>query len=141
MASTNLKVRSGNRTVVSFDGIDIGLVQSVQMSDNYGHEPAYGIGDIEPQEHVPTQAQYAISVSKMVLLKELTRSAGITAENADSVLQGRVFDITQYGKDENEVLRKYSGCSYVSGSTETVANRITTANAQFMALRVSGVGF
>lgn len=140
MASTNLKVRSGNRTVVSFDGQDIGLVQNVRMSDDYGHEPAYGIGDAEPQEHVPGAASYSLSVSKMVLLKDLVRSAGIFAENSADVLKGRVIEITQYGKDENDVLRKYSGCTYVSGDVEVQANRIVTSSAQFKALTVSGTG-
>lgn len=140
MASTNLKVRSGNRTVVSFDGIDIGLVQNLRASDDYGHEPASGIGDAHAVEYVPGMARHSISVSKMVLLKDLVRSAGIFAENADAVLQGRVFDIVQYGKDENDILRKYVGCTFTSGDTEVSAHRIVTSNAQFMGLDVSGTG-
>ena len=65
---TNLKVRSGNRTVISFGSIDIGLVQSVRSSDDYGHEGASGIGDAHVVEYVPGQARHSISVSKMVLL-------------------------------------------------------------------------
>jgi hypothetical protein len=140
MAATNLKVRSGNRTVVSIDGQDIGLIQTVSMNDDYGHEPAYGIGDAEPQEHVPGAANYSISVTKMVLLKELMRSSGIFSENATDALKGRVFEFTTYGKDETDVLRKYSGCSYVSGSTEVTANRIVTSTGQFKALSVTGLG-
>ncbi|MCE3605738.1 hypothetical protein LXA47_19320 [Massilia sp. P8910] len=140
MASTNLKVRSGNRTVVSFDGNDIGLVQNVRTNDEYGHEPASGIGDARAVEYVPGMARHSISVSKMVLLKELVRAAGVTAENSADVLKGRVFDIVQYGVDENDILRKYTGCTFVSGDTEVVAHRIVTSNAQFMALDVSGVG-
>lgn len=137
---TNLKVRSGNRTVVSFAGNDIGLVQSVRSNDDYGHEPASGIGDAHVVEYVPGQARHSISVSKMVLLKDQVRNAGIMAENADAVLKGRVFDIITYGKDEADVLRKYEGCTFVSGDTEVTAHRIVTANAQFMALNVSGTG-
>jgi hypothetical protein len=140
MASTNLKIRSGNRTVVSIDGQDIGLIQNVRMSDDYGHEAAYGIGDAEPQEHVPGAASYSVSVTKMVLLKDMMRSAGIFSENADDVLKGRVLDFTLYGKDENDVLRSYKGCSYVSGDSEVQANRIVTASAQFKALKVTGTG-
>jgi len=136
----NLKVRSGNRTVVSFDGKDIGLVQSVQMSDDYGHEPASGIGDAKVVEYVPGQARHSLSVSKMVLIKDLCRQAGITAENSDVVLKGNVFTFTTYGKDENDVLREYKGCTYTGGSVEVSAHRIVTSNAQFAALDVSGTG-
>lgn len=140
MAGTNLKVRSGNRTVVSFDGQDIGLVQSVRSSDDYGHEPASGIGDAHVVEHVPGMARHTISISKMTLLKDLVRKAGIYAENADDVLKGRVFDIVTYGKDENDILRKYTGCTFVNGDTEVVAHRIVTSNATFNAIDVSGTG-
>lgn len=140
MASTNLKTRSGNLIVVRFDGQDIGLVQSVRKSDDYGHEPASGIGDIHVQEYVPGMARHSISVSKMILLKEKVRSAGIYAENGDDVLRGRVFDIVSYDKDGSTELRKYEACSFVSGDTEVSAHRIVTSNAQFMALNVSGTG-
>lgn len=140
MAATNLLVRSGNRILVQFDGKDIGLVQSVRMSDDYGMEPASGIGDAHVQEHVPGMARHSLDVSKMVLLKDEARSAGITGTNADDVLKGRVFDIVQYGKDQNDVLRKYKGCSYASGSIDVSAHRIVVGNAQFMALDVEGTG-
>lgn len=140
MGQTNLNVRSGNRTVIDFDGKDIGLVQSVRSSDDYGHEPASGIGDAHVVEYVPGQARHSVSVSKMVLIKELARAAGLFAENADAVLLGRVFNITTYGKDAGDVLRRYTGCTFVSGDTEISAHRIVTANAQFMALNVTGTG-
>lgn len=140
MASTNVIVRSGNRIVIQFNGMDIGLVQNVRMSDDYGMEPASGIGDIHVQEHVPSVARHSLDVSKMVLIKENVRSSGIYAENGDDVLKGRVFDIVKYGKDDNDVLRKYKGCSYASGSIDVSAHRIVVSNAQFMALDVEGTG-
>ena len=37
---TNVKTRSGNRIVVVFDGIQLGLVRSVRANDDYSPEPA-----------------------------------------------------------------------------------------------------
>ena len=91
----NLKVRSGNRIVVLFDGQQIGMVRSVRASDDYSPEPASGIGDIHAQEYVPTMARHTLSVSSMVLIKNNMQSAGITPENGDAVLQGLVFDCGQ----------------------------------------------
>jgi len=140
MASTNLKTRSGNRVVVSFDGKQIGLVQSVRMNDDYGPEPASGIGDIHVQEYVPTMARHSLSVSSMVLFVGAMREAGLTAENGDAVLQGLVFDITVFSKDDGSQLRKYVGCSYASGDVEVNKHAIIMANGQFNALDVSGTG-
>ena len=136
----NLKVRSGNRIVVLFDGQQIGMVRSVRASDDYSPEPASGIGDIHAQEYVPTMARHTLSVSSMVLIKNNMQSAGITPENGDAVLQGLVFDLEVYSKDDGKLLRKYIGVSYASGDSDINAHQIVVASGQFNALDVTGSG-
>lgn len=140
MSRTNLKVRSGNRIAVTLDGKEVGLVQSVRMSDDYGPEPASGIGDIHVAEYVPTMARHSIAVSKMVLNADKMRSTGISALDGDDVLAGRVFDIVVYSKDDGSELRKYIGCTYASGDVEVNKHAIIVSNGQFMALDVKGDG-
>lgn len=139
MASVNLKARSGNRVIVTFDTKQIGLVQSVRMSDDYGPEPASGIGDIHVQEYVPTMARHTLAVSAMKLFKGDMRSAGITALDGDDVLDGKIFDILVLSKDDGTELRKYTGCSYASGDVDISKHQIIVSNAQFNALDVSGI--
>lgn len=136
----NLKVRSGNRIVVLFDGQQIGMVRSVRASDDYSPEPASGIGDIHAQEYVPTMARHTLSVSTMVLIKNNMQSAGITPENGDAALQGLVFDLEVYSKDDGKLLRKYIGVSYASGDIDINAHQIVVASGQFNALDVTGSG-
>jgi hypothetical protein len=138
MSTTNIKTRSGNRVVVMFDGKQIGLVQSVRMSDDYGPEPASGIGDIHVVEYVPTQARHTISVSSMVLFRGNMRDAGITAIDGDDMLEGKIFDIVTLSKDDGTEMRKYMGCSYASGDVEVQKHAIIVSNAQFNALNVTG---
>jgi len=138
MAQTNLKTRSGNRIVVVFDGKQIGLVQSVRASDDYAPEPASGIGDIHVQEYVPTMARHSLSVSTMVLNQGSMLAAGIAMENGDAVLQGLVFDIEVYSKDDGTLLRKYVGCSYASGDLEFSKHAIVMSSGTFNALDVVG---
>jgi len=140
MASRNLRTRSGNRIEVAFDGKRIGLVQSVRMSDDYGPEPASGIGDIHVLEYVPTMARHSLSVSAMVLNRGAMLDAGIAMENGDAVLQGIVFDIEVYSKDDGSLLRKYIGCSYASGDLDVSKHTIIMQSGMFNALDVSGVG-
>lgn len=139
-ASQNLKTRSGNRIIVTFGGVQVGLVQSVRMSDDYSPEPASGIGDIHVQEYVPTMARHNLSVSAMVLNVGSLRAAGIAMENGDAVLQGLVFDIESYSKDDGTLLRKYMGCSYASGDIEVNKHAIVMTSGTFNALDVSGTG-
>lgn len=136
----NRNVRSGNQIKVFFDGKQIGLIQSLSCSDDYAPEPASGIGDIHVQEYVPTMARHTLSVSAMLLNKSQLQAAGIVPENGDAVLQGLVFDIESYDNLTGVLLRKYSGCSYASGSVDTTKHAIVTTNAQFNALDVTGTG-
>lgn len=138
MATQNLKVRSGNRIVVMFDGKQIGLLQSVRANDDYAPDAASGIGDIHPVEYVPTMARHSISVQAMVLFRGAMLEAGIAMENGDDVLRGVVFDIEHYSKDDGSLLRKYTGCSYASGSIDVSKHAIVMQDAQFNALDVSG---
>ena len=136
----NLKVRSGNRIVVMFDGKAIGMVKSVRAGDDYSPEPASGIGDIHVQEYVPTMARHSLSVSSLTLIKGNMRQAGILPENGDAALEGLVFDFEVYDKDTGELLRKYTGCTYASGDLEINAHQILANSAQFMCLNVTGSG-
>lgn len=140
MAQTNLKVRSANRIVVLIDGKQVGALQSVRFSEDYGVEQVYGIGDIEPVESVPTAARYSISVSNVVLRKDSLRKLGIVPEDGAGALKGRVLDFEQYDKDTGELLRAFRGCTYGSGDVDISKNAIVMASASFMALTVSGTG-
>lgn len=141
MARENIKVHSGNRVEIRFDGVTIGLLQGVSASDDMGPEPASGVGDVHVQEYVPTMARHSVSADTMVLINDNMRKAGIALENGDDALKGQVFDIEIYGKAPNAgLLRKYIDCSYASGSVSVQKHAIVVSQAQFNALDVTGKG-
>ena len=134
------KVQSGNRIVVEFGGVAVGMIQSVRMSDSYALEDATQIGDIHVQEHVPTKASHTLSVSAMNLRVGSLRAAGAIPQNGDVALQGLVLDFVSYSRDTGLPLRKYVSCSYDSGDTDVSANRIVMNSGTFKALDVMGTG-
>jgi len=141
MATQNLKTRSGNRARVYFDGQLVGLVQTLRMSDDYAPDPASGIGDIHVQEWVPTMARHSLNASVMVLNRgALSQAGAIIPENGDAVLRGLVFTIETIDTLTNDVLRKYTGCSYASGDIEVSKHTIVMQSAQFNALDAAGTG-
>jgi hypothetical protein len=140
MAQVNLKARSGNNIVITFDGKQVGAIKSVSLNDDYSPEPVTGIGDIHVAEWVPTVARHTLSINSLVLRIGSMREAGITALNGEDVLIGRVFDILVISKEDGKLLRKYTGCSYASGSVEVSANAIVVNSGQFNALNVTGDG-
>lgn len=134
----NIKVRSGNRIVVLFGGEQVGLIQNVSANDDYGPEPASGIGDIHAVEYVPTMARHSLNISSMLLKKGALLEAGAAVENGDGALRGLVFDFEIYSKDDGTPLRKYIGCSYASGSLEISKHAIVMQSGMFNALDVMG---
>lgn len=141
MAVSNVKTRSGNRAVVFFDGQKVGLIQNIRMSDDYAPDPASGIGDIHVQEYVPTIARHNLNVSSMVLIRgALSQAGAVIPENGDAVLLGLVLDIEIFDKSTNDLLRKYTGCSYASGDLEVSKHTIVMQSGTFNALNVSGTG-
>ncbi|MGF6641768.1 hypothetical protein [Paraburkholderia sp. MM6662-R1] len=137
-SQVNLKTRSGNRCIITFGGQQVGLLQSVRANDDYAPEPASGIGDIHVQEYVPTMARHTLSIQTMVLDVGALINAGAAMQNGDAVLQGLVFDIEMYSKDDGTLLRKYVGCSYASGDLEITKHAIVMQTGQFNALDVAG---
>lgn len=140
MAFQQTNIHSGNRILVKFDGVTVGLIQSLRLSDDYGPEPASGIGDIHAQEYVPSMARHSINVSNMVMKSKSLRSQGLAPENGDAMLLGVVFDIIVQDKDTGKNLRKYRNCSYASGSVDVSKHAITISDGMFNALDVQGDG-
>ena len=142
MATEHRLVQSGNRIEIQFDGKVVGLLQNLRPSDDFGLEPASGIGDIHVAEYVPSMARHHLTASTMVLFAGNLRDAGIAMENGDAVLKGLVFDICIYSKDPKNtgLLRKYIKCSYSSGDVEISKHAIVGNNVQLVALDVVGKG-
>lgn len=138
--TANLKVRSGNRIKVLFGGAAVGLAQSVRLSDSYALEQASGIGDIHVIENVPTRANHRVAVTAMVLFTGNLRDQGVSTYNGDNALQGLVFDIVTYSRDDGTPLRALKRCSFDSGDISVEAHRIVMETANFIALDVTGYG-
>lgn len=138
MASINKKFLSGNGIVIYMDGQPVGGARSLRSSFGVNPEAVREIGNIDPQEHVPTAADYNLSLTGVVLSSGSLREKGIIPENGDGALVGTVFDIVQMDKSTGRVLAKYTGCSYASGDVEISANAVVVNNATFMALGKTG---
>ncbi len=134
----NIVVRSANVARVLLDGQEVGLLQNVRLSDDYGPDAASGIGDIHAQEYVPSMARHQLSVSKLALRKSSLYKMGVVPQNGEEVLKGLVFDFEVFDKATGDVLRKYLKCSYASGGVEVQKHAIISYDCQFYALDVSG---
>jgi hypothetical protein len=140
MAATNVQTQSGNRIIVLLNQIQVGLIQSVRMNDDYSPEPSSGIGDMEVVEWVPGMARHTLNVSAMVLKQGSLLKLGIVPDNGTIVLQGIVFQIEAFSRDDGSLIRKYKGCSYASGDIEITKHAIVMQSAVFNCLGTTSVG-
>jgi hypothetical protein len=131
-------VFTGNEVEVSINGQRVDLAQNIRGTDNYGHEPASGIGDIHVKEYVPSVARHNITMSKLVMRKEKAISAGLILENGDDAMRGRIFDIEIFPKGGGPVLRKWMGCVNDGGDIGVTSHRILVQDATFLATDAAG---
>jgi hypothetical protein len=133
---TNLQVETANQIVLQFDGRPVGLVQNLDCTEEYGIEPATGIGDIHVLEYVPTVARYNLSISVIALRKNSLRSQDILPLNGEDVLKGRVFDICIFSKNGGPALLTYKSVTIGSAGVQINKNAIIMNNCSGAALRV-----
>src|SRR5271156_1686063 len=91
-------VFTGNEVTLYLNGVEVDLVQNLRGTDDYGFEPASGIGDIHAFEYVPTMARHSIAISKFALRKETAVTAGIIQENGDAALANAPIEIEIFSK-------------------------------------------
>lgn len=137
---TNIKAKTANRAIVTVDGSAVAALQNVSFDDDYAPDQLSGIGDIHIQENVPTVARHTVHASEMVTSGPKMRGLGVAIENGDAALKGLVFDIMVMGKDDGALGRKFTGCSFASGSSRVEKHRIITTDATFNCLDASGTG-
>jgi hypothetical protein len=131
-------VVTGNEVTLVFNNVVVDLFQTFRATDDYGFEPASGIGDIHCREYVPTLARHAISISRLVLTKENAMKLNIIQENGDSALKSIVFDIQLFSKVTGQLMRKYIDGINNSGDIGVTAHRIIINDANFVAIDATG---
>lgn len=136
MSSNSTRAKTGNRFKIKFDGTVIGVCKSIDMRDEMGLEPVSGIGNINVIEYVPTLARHTITVEEIIMDSDSLLSLGLVSENGTAALEGKIFDIE--AADSTGASRKYTSCSYASGSISIRGNALLVSNATFNALDVAG---
>lgn len=133
-------VFNGNECAVFLDGHEAVLLQNISGSDDYGHEPASGVGDIHVKEYVPALARHNISIDRLVLRKGDLMDKGIIFENGDAAMLGKTFDIEIFSKDPTnpKILRKFINCTNTGGRVSVAAHRILVSDATFVGTDATG---
>lgn len=136
------KVYSGNTIVISMDNKQIGLLQDLTANEDYGLQPASGIGDPRVAEYVPGLYQISLTCSSMAIKRNQIQnmgdtlfSAGIFPNNLDEFLKRPAFTISIMDKNGGTI-REYTGCVFASGSLSVRKHAVVGSNCSFFATDV-----
>lgn len=135
MAVNNI-IKTANTAILTFNNVVLGTLQTVRFSEDYGIQPAYGIGSIDPIENVPGAARYTVTASVLVMNNDDLTANGIQPGSSADVLTGNVFDILLIDKISRTTIQTARNCSFASGDTEISTNRVVTRNITFQALAI-----
>jgi len=125
-------VWTGNEVDVYLDGIQAEALQTITGSDDYGHQPVSGVGNIHVMEYVPERAMHQVTIDRMAMRKDQLVKAGIVQENGDSAMRGKVFDVEIFHK-EGALMKKYVKAVCSSARMTVTAHRVTISDAVFLA--------
>jgi hypothetical protein len=129
------KVLTGNLVLLRIAGKVIGRAQTADFDDDFGIEPVSGIGDFEPQEHVPLRATHTITVSKFVIDRNSLQQLGIVS-TGEEILTAGVIDIEVITKD-NKTVKKVESCTCRTYRLSVNAHAIIGENATWLGLSSS----
>ncbi len=154
-------VLNGNVITIAIANQTIGMVQSMQVQEDYGLQPVSGIGMVVPAEHSPGMARIQLTMDTIYVVSNDGKIQGTTrapalsnVTNLDAgeigpptprlILRGNVFTISVYQFDPTQgngiptpnggqLIRSYLNCAYAGGSISFQKHALVMRNAQFMA--------
>jgi hypothetical protein len=143
VTTTNRQVQSANLLVIEFGGFQIGIVQTMRISGDFGLTDESGIGDNAVVEYIPGIAHINVSASGILLLTQNLLSAGLMpSTGVKEILSGKVFDIGIYtpkvGTVEGKWLLKAIDCSAASMDIGINTGRALTYDYSFRARDIAG---
>lgn len=75
---------TGNLITISIAGKKVGLIQSMQVQEDFGIQPVSGIGQFTPVEHVPSASRVNISCEAIYFKLGQTRAALQAGTNTET---------------------------------------------------------
>jgi len=127
-------VVTGNECTIVINNVKVPLMQTLRATDDYGHEPASGIGDIHVTEYTPTLARHSIAISRFVMTLDQAINAGIILANGDDAMRNLEFDIEVMSKDGSTLMKKYLRCKNNSSDISVTAHRVLVSDANFVGI-------
>lgn len=133
------KIRHGARVNILFETKIIGRITNFTPNEDYGLQPAYGIGNFEPQELVQTRFGGNFTFSAFLIEKEKVKdlqyikTAGKSLKAAvKDILSAEGFTIQIIDKYTGDDIETYSGCKIGARGLNVTENAFLIRNGSGM---------
>lgn len=130
-----LNIMTGNRALLKLKGetIGAGIVQNVNVSDDYGLQDIDGLGSAETIELVPGKVSHNISLSKFFVYNKKLKDLGIAPSSSEYLTSGDI-DIEIIDNVTQTTIEHYAGCKLASSSRSYGKHAPSSDEGTFRAL-------
>ncbi|MDT9683381.1 hypothetical protein RND61_15050 [Streptomyces sp. TRM76323] len=126
-------VHTGNTVIFSIAGKPVARAQSLSATRSYGTIAVKELGSIMVKEHVQTDYDGRLTVSKFRMRTSDLEATGFGSYGEDILNQG-VIDITLVDSETKQVLESYYGCTIASQNLTVRVGEVVAEEVDFMYL-------
>lgn len=134
----NSQVLSAHMAKILVNGEEVGFLQNLTYSTNFGIQEVFGIGSVETLEHQQTRYQVSGEASQYFLRKKIVSpKAGdpFGARTVAEVLQTGTFDVDVLDDVSKQPIRRLEQCTLASENSGVTAGQLVVRRFSFQALR------
>ena len=126
---------TGNRALLKIKGtaIGAGIVQSANVSDDFGMQRISGLGNPEAVELVIGEVTHTISLNKFFVYNQKLKDLGYMPESKDYLTSGEV-DIEIIDSISGQTMEHYTGCKMASCGRDYGKHAPVSESATFFAI-------
>lgn len=133
----NSEVLSAHMAKVLIGNEEVGFLQNLTYSINFGIQEVFAIGSVKTLEHQQTRYQVSGEANQYFLRKKIVkRKAGdpLGAKTVEEVLANGTFTVNILDQVSGEVIRTLENCTLASENSGVTAGQLVMRRFSFQAL-------
>lgn len=126
---------TGNRALLKIKGTAVaaGIVQSANVSDDFGTQRISGLGTPEAVELVPGEVSHTITMNKFFVYNQKLKDLGYLPDSKEYLTSGEL-DIEIIDNITGATLEHYTGCKAANAGRDYSKHGPSTESITFMAI-------
>lgn len=126
---------TGNRALLKLKGTAVaaGIVQSANVSDDYGMQRISGLGNPEAVELVPGEVSHTITMNKFFVYNQKLKDLGYLPDSKEYLTSGEL-DIEIIDNVSGATLEHYTGCKAANAGRDYSKHGPSTESITFFAI-------